>query len=67
MRCETYRSTLRRSIGLLWRDDVIDRAAAFASQQLPPVLENGLTFSHLEYPSRKMKEQQGLQEELNLG
>jgi len=58
--------TLRRSIGLLWRRDGYRRAAARAFSAIAASTGKWIDFSRLEYP-RKMKEQQGLQEELNLG
>ncbi len=60
--------TLRRSIGLLWRRDGYRRAAARAFSAIAAsTIGKWIDLSRLEYPSRKMKEQQGLQEELNLG
>jgi len=55
--------TLRRSIGLLWDDDIA--AARAFSAIAASTIGKWIDFSRLEYPSRKMKEQ-GLQE-LNLG
>jgi len=57
--------TLRRSIGLLLTRRL--STLLLVLSQHASTIGKWIDFSRLEYPSRKMKEEQGLQEELNLG